>query len=75
MNVSEILGNQKFLDCCKNNMSSNPGEAYHHVLLGLTPKDSYCSTQEFQLAINISIPYSTVKFYRHIKNHLMNMNL
>ena len=35
-------------------MSSKPNEAYHHVLWGLAPKDSYCSTQELKLAVNIS---------------------
>ena len=55
LHVFEKLGNQKFLECCKNNMSSNPNEAYHYVLWGLSPKDAYCSTQEFQLAVNISV--------------------
>ena len=53
--VFEKLGNQTFLECCKNNMSSKPNEAYHHVLWGPAPKDSYCSTQELQLAVKIRV--------------------
>ena len=49
------LGDVKFLESCKNNMSSNPNEAYHHVLWGLAPKDSFCSTKEIQLAVDISV--------------------
>ena len=30
--VIEKLGNQKFLECYKNNISSKPNEAYYHVL-------------------------------------------
>ena len=44
--VFERLGNQKFLECCKSNMSSKPNEAYHHDLFGLAPKNSDCSTQK-----------------------------
>ena len=36
-------------------MSSEPNEAYHHVLWGLAPKDSYCSTKELQLPVNIRV--------------------
>ena len=53
--VFEKLGNQKFLECCMNNMSSKSNEAYHHVLWGLAHEDSYCSTQELQLAVNIMV--------------------
>lgn len=34
-------------------MSSKRNEACHHVLWGTAPKDSYCSTQELQSAVNI----------------------
>ena len=47
------LGNQKFVEFFKNNMPSKKNEAYHHVLWGLSLKDSYCLTQELQLAVNI----------------------
>ena len=30
--VFEKIGNQKFLECCKNSISSKPNEAYHRVL-------------------------------------------
>ena len=42
LSVFAKLENQKFLEC-KNNISSKTNEAYHHVLWGLTPKDSYYS--------------------------------
>ena len=37
--VFEKLGNQKFLECFKNKMSSKPNGAYHHVFGALAPKD------------------------------------
>ena len=55
MLIFEKLGNQKFLECCKNIVLSRSNEAYHHIFYGLTPKDSYCSTQEFQLAVHIRV--------------------
>ena len=72
--VCETLGNQKFLNCCKNNMSSKPNEAYHNVLWGLPAKDSYFSTHLF-FSFNWHFAFSIVEFYGHIRNQLMNVGL
>lgn len=53
--VFDKLGNEKFLESCKNILSSNPNESFHHLLWGLAPKEIFNSSQEVNLAIQMSV--------------------
>ena len=49
------LSDKTFLEGCKNLLSSNSNEMYHHVLWNLAPKEQYNSAQEIELATNLSL--------------------
>ena len=49
------LGAESFLESCKKIASSNANEAFHNLLWGLASKEKFCSPQELQLAIYISV--------------------
>ena len=73
--VLEKLGNQKFLECCKNNKSSKPNEDYHHVLWVLAPKYYFVQHKSFNWQFILRFTYSIVEFHGCIRNHLISVAL
>lgn len=73
--VFEKLGNEQFLDGCKNLLSSNANESFHHVLWGLAPKEQYNSPKETELAMNIAVCLFNNGFTWTYKTLLSSCNL
>ena len=57
------LGNERFLEGCKNVLTSNPNESFHHVLWSLAPKEQYTSSKEIKLAMNLAVCLYNSGFY------------
>ena len=53
--VFSKLGDEKFLEACKNIVTSNVNESYHHVLWDLALNEVFCSTKEIDLVINLTV--------------------
>lgn len=69
------MGSKTFLECCKNIVTSNNNESYHHVLWSLAPKESFCSAKEVELAMNLSVCIFNSGFYWTYKELLTSCNL
>ena len=69
------LGDEKFLEACKNIVTSNANESYHHVLWGLVPKEAFCSTKEIELAINLTVCIFNSGFLWTYENVFQECNL
>lgn len=52
--IFDKLCNEKFLDGCRNLCLSNPNKSFHHVLSGMATKEQSNSSQEVELAVNLS---------------------
>ena len=53
--IFEKLGSERFLQGCKNVVTSNANESFHHLLWNLAPKEQFTSSQEIELAMNLSL--------------------
>lgn len=68
--IFEKLGNKQFLESCKNIVTSNSNESYHHLLWGLAPKEAFCSAKEVEMAVYLSVCVFNSGFFWTYENVL-----
>ena len=73
--IFEKLGSERFLQGCKNVVTSNGNESFHHVLWGWAPKEQYNSSEEIQQAMYTSICLYNSGFFWTYKNLLHELDL